>query len=449
MGFTERRRGGGSRRSRWWARPDLRAAQRGAEDARRRHEAAIEECRGFLARAQAVTSVGVWRSGIGDGAEVRWSPETYRILGVDATTHPMLRVADLLSAVHPDDDALVREARALVPVDGRPRTIEYRIRRADGAERWLQELIEVVRDSRGAPAELAGVVRDVTDQRRAVEQLRHSHRMEIVGQFAGTIAHDVNNLSTVIIGYAHLAANEIPVRENPAEDLAQIRRAADAIAALTRQLLAFSRRQLLEPKLFDVDDTIRALEPAVRSLVGPGVRLELQCRASSATVRADESQLEQVVLNLALNARDATASGDTITLETAVTEVPGRSCADGQTLDAGTYVALRVADTGFGMDEVTRRRCFEPFFTTKPVGRGTGLGLATVAGVAHQYGGAVDVESTPGLGSTFTVWLPCAPLGAHAARRTGGAGIESRRSRAADASRGAAPRAGERRVRGS
>jgi signal transduction histidine kinase len=259
------------------------------------------------------------------------------------------------------------------------------------------------------------MLRDVTEHRRAVEHLRHSQRMEVVGEFASTIAHDVNNLSTVILGYAHLAANESPADAGPSDELAQINKAADSIAALTRQLLAFSRRQVLEPALLDVADTIGAIGPAVRSLVGKGVDLVIRHPPPGVTVRADEGQLEQVILNLVLNARDATAAGDTITVEAVVAELDARTAADGAALSRGAYVGLRVGDTGIGMDESTRERCFEPFFTTKPLGRGTGLGLATVSAIAQRHGGGADVESAPGEGSVFTVWLPRAPLGARAA----------------------------------
>jgi len=398
----------------------LRGGRRRVEEARRRYEAALEECHRFLDRAQALSRIGIWRADAGENPRLHWSDETYRIVGF-GDARPELRLADFLALVHPDDLALVTDTHVRVRADGVSRTVEYRIVRPDGAEAWLQEAIEAVRAGSGGPddpAELTGVLRDVTDQRRAVEQLRHSHRMEVVGEFASTIAHDVNNLSTVIMGYAHLAASEEQPEEERTEELAQINKAADAIAALTRQLLAFSRRQVLEPALVDLDDTIRSIEPAVRSLVGPGVGLEVRSRLAGAIVRADESQLEQVVLNLVLNARDATAPGATITLETAAAELGPHTCADGAWLPGGGYVGLRVADTGCGMDDTTRQRCFEPFFTTKPLGRGTGLGLATVSTVAHRHGGGVDVESTPGLGSVFTVWLPRASVGAPAAAQS-------------------------------
>ena len=234
--------------------------------------------------------------------------------------------------------------------------------------------------------------------------------MEVVGQFASTIAHDVNNLSTVIIGYAHLAASEARGREDPTEEIQQISKAADGIAALTRQLLAFSRRQVLEPTLVDVNDAIEAIRPAVLSLVGAGVELEIRPRLTGALVRADPSQLEQVVLNLVLDAGDATFSGGTITVQTIVAELEAHSCWDGTTLPAGSYVRVRVTDTGFGMDDATRQRCFDPFFTTKPLGRGTGLGLATVSSIAQRHGGGTDVNTAPGLGSGFTVWLPRAAV---------------------------------------
>jgi PAS domain S-box-containing protein len=345
---------------------------------------------------------------------LHWSPETYHIVGLDER-EPVPRVADFLELVHPDDEPVVREALTRVARGGSNRTVEFRVRRPDGEQRWLQQTVERVRDAPDGRTVLAGVVRDVSDQRRAVEQLQHAQRMEVVGQYAGTIAHDVNNLATVIMGYSNLATVEAREQRDPGAELAQITKAADAIATLTRQLLAFSRRDVLEPTVFDVNDTVRSLEPAVRSLLGPRVRLEIGMHPAGAYVRADESQLEQVVLNLALNARDATLPGGMITIETLVADFESRRCGDGAWLGAGSYVGVRVADTGFGMDDVTRHRCFEPFFTTKSLGRGTGLGLATVAGIVHRHGGATDVETEHGLGSAFTVWLPRAAATARTA----------------------------------
>ena len=389
-------------------------AQRRAEEADRLHETAADEYTeylGFLARARHISRIGTWRSGLGDDATLHWSPEAYRILGLDAGD-PVPRVADFLGLVHSTDAPLVREALARVGAGGLDSSIEFRVTRPDGATRWLHQTIERVRGTVGDPPELAGTLRDITDQRRAVEQLQHAQRMEVVGQYASTIAHDVNNFATVIMGYAHLATVEAREQRDPASELAQITKAADAIATLTRQLLAFSRREMLEPTVFDVNDTVRSLEPAVRSLLGPRVRLEIRTHPDGAFVRADEGQIEQVALNLALNARDASLPGGTITIETVVAELDGHRASDGEWLAPGSYVGVRVADTGFGMDDVTRRRCFEPFFTTKSLGRGTGLGLATVAGIVHRHGGATDVETTQGLGSGFTVWLPRAATAA-------------------------------------
>jgi PAS domain S-box-containing protein len=398
----------------------LEEAQQRADAARRRYEAGLDECRRFLQRAQVLGRIGIWRCDASEDPVLHWSAETYRIVGF-GEERPELRLSDFLALVHPDDVALVRETFLRVSDDAEPRTIEYRVLRPDGAEGWLQESVEAMPRGGAGRTELTGVLRDVTEHRRAVEQLRHSQRMEIVGEFASTIAHDVNNLSTVIIGYAHLAASEAHAAEDPTGELDQINKAADSIAALTRQLLAFSRRQTLEPAVLDVADTLAALEPAVRSLVGPGVELVIRRPPGGVTVRADASQLEQVLLNLVLNARDATSAGGTITLEAVEVELDTHVSSDGAALPPGGYIGLRVTDTGFGMDDVTRERCFEPFFTTKPLGRGTGLGLATVSAIAHRHGGGTDVESTPGLGSTFTVWLPRAPVGvrATAPSRTG------------------------------
>jgi signal transduction histidine kinase/ActR/RegA family two-component response regulator len=276
------------------------------------------------------------------------------------------------------------------------------------------------------------IVDDITERRRAEEgvraleaQLRQSQKMEAVGQLAGGIAHDFNNLLTAIKGYAHVALYGLGgVKDTSApeaaaavasarDDLHEIVGAADRAASLTAQLLAFSRRQVLQPVTLDLNGRATAMEGMVRRLIGEHIEVRLDLRARPGHVRADPSQVEQVLLNLVLNARDAMPAGGRLTIGT-VDPSPdaGSATVEGPALSAGRFVALTVRDTGVGMDESTLSRVFEPFFTTKEVGKGTGLGLSTVYGIVKQSGGDVRLESAPGQGTTVTVYLPAADGGA-------------------------------------
>jgi len=252
------------------------------------------------------------------------------------------------------------------------------------------------------------VLRDVTEREQLADQLREAQKLDSIGQLAGGIAHDLNNLLTPIVGLAELAAAREGASAGVAADLAEIRDAADRAAELTRQLLAFARRQHLEMRALDVSAVLGGLEPLLRRLIRENVQLEVDLSADLPAVRADASQLQQVVLNLVLNARDAMREGGRLLLETrAVRLQPGADAAR-LGLPAGPYVRLRVRDAGCGMDEATLERIFEPFFTTKALGLGTGLGLAVVHGIVKQHGGSLAVESALGRGSCFDIYLPAA-----------------------------------------
>lgn len=239
----------------------------------------------------------------------------------------------------------------------------------------------------------------------AEEQLRHSQKLEAVGRLAGGVAHDFNNLLTAIIGYSELIEkrNDGDTREH-----AQlIRKAGEQAAGLTRQLLAFSRKQLLDPRVFELNTLVRDMEKLLQRVIGEAIHIVIDSTAQHGRVLADPNQLEQVLLNLAVNARDAMPGGGTLRISTADVAVTAEEIATrGIDVEPGNYVALVVSDTGSGMDEETRSRIFEPFFTTKGPGQGTGLGLATVYGIVKQSGGGIIVESTRGEGSTFSIFLP-------------------------------------------
>jgi two-component system cell cycle sensor histidine kinase/response regulator CckA len=334
-----------------------------------------------------------------------------------------------LERVHPADrDALQHSVAAAVADPATTvSTVQYRVRRADDHYAYVSGSLIVQRSQDGSAERVIGSIRDVTSEHLLEDRLRQAQKMEAVGQLAGGVAHDFNNLLTVIGGHVFMLEQASgdnsakPGEPDPrsAKHLAGITRATDRAASLTRQLLAFGRKQLLSPTLLDVnavvEETLHMMRPAVGERVEISTRLDPNLRA----VYADAGQLGQVLVNLALNARDAMqpTNGGTLTIETANAILADRSearSADASSgavesgLSAGNYVRLTVRDTGTGMDAATLSRAFEPFFTTKPPGRGTGLGLASVYGIVKQSFGDIQAESAPGVGSTFTIHLPAA-----------------------------------------
>ena len=265
------------------------------------------------------------------------------------------------------------------------------------------------------------VVNDVTERRRteqallaSQEQLRQSQKMEAIGSLAGGIAHDFNNLLTAILGYCDLALEGIPAASTASEDVGEVRRAAHRAAELTHQLLAFSRRQVLKPRVFSLGVAVEQTEKILRRLISENIALDISVCPQQPMVRADPTQVEQVILNLAVNARDAMPRGGRLRLSTGAVTFDTEHATAGRTLPAGTYAMLAVSDTGTGIAPQVRERLFEPFFTTKPRGQGTGLGLATVYGIMQQSGGGIEVASVPGNGTTFILYFPLAAEAASA-----------------------------------
>jgi signal transduction histidine kinase len=239
------------------------------------------------------------------------------------------------------------------------------------------------------------------------EQLRQAQKMEAIGRLAGGVAHDFNNLLTAIIGYTDLIAERLDPADPTARDVSEIRKAADRAAGLTRQLLAFSRKQLLSPSVISLNDTASGLLQMLPRVIGDHIRTTANLSDGLAPVKADASQMEQVFINLVLNARDAMPMGGLLSIETANVELDEERLANESLhVQPGRYVMLAIGDTGTGMDAATRERAFEPFFTTKPKGKGTGLGLATVYGIIDQSGGAISLDTAPGRGTTVRIYLP-------------------------------------------
>jgi two-component system, cell cycle sensor histidine kinase and response regulator CckA len=251
-----------------------------------------------------------------------------------------------------------------------------------------------------------GVAHETMDQAESEARLRQATKMEAVGRLAGGVAHDFNNLLTAILGYSNLVLDELGPDHPSRPDVEQIRHAAESAASLTRQLLAFSRRQLLQPQILDLNSVVGRMETLLRRMIGEHIRLDTALAPSVACISADQGQLEQVLMNLAINARDAMPTGGTLVISTRDVEVGPDLARVHRGLAPGSYVMLEVSDTGSGMDDAVMANLFEPFFTTKKRGEGTGLGLATVYGIIKQSGGYIAVRSRPGEGSTFSLFLP-------------------------------------------
>jgi PAS domain S-box-containing protein len=253
---------------------------------------------------------------------------------------------------------------------------------------------------------LGGMAVNITERRHLEQQLRQAQKMEAIGKLAGGVAHDFNNIVTIITGYSDMLLSRIGPENSMRRELEQIKKAGDRAHSLTRQLLAFSRRQMLQPKVLDLNAVVTNLEPMLQRLIGENIELVIELKPGLEQVKADPGQIEQVIMNLAINARDAMPQGGKLLLETDNVELDEAYARRHIPTQPGSYVRLAVSDTGCGMDAATQSRIFEPFFTTKEQGKGTGLGLSTVYGIVKQSGGYIWVYSERGQGTTFKIYLP-------------------------------------------
>jgi two-component system, cell cycle sensor histidine kinase and response regulator CckA len=371
---------------------DLKAAERAVHESEARFRALIEGATDLIYVVDA------------DGVISYVSPSIERVLGYRAAERIGASIFDL---IHEDDVEGAKAAlwAGISEQDGRGAG-QIRVRHADGGWRVLEA---VGRNLLESPA-VRGIVihaRDVTERQELEDQLRHAQKMEAVGRLAGGVAHDFNNLLTVIRGNAQLALADLPDPHPARIELEEIGHAAERASALTSQLLAFSRRQILEPREIDISVLLGDMRRMLLRLVTEDIELRSELEASNAPVLADPGQIEQVVMNLVVNARDAMPDGGKLTIATDVVEIgPAGLRAGAERLEPGRYVRLRVRDTGHGMDDALQARIFDPFFTTKEKSKGTGLGLSTVYGIVKQSGGAILVRSAPGRGAEFSVYLP-------------------------------------------
>src|SRR5260221_6955201 len=340
------------------------------------------------------------------GVKGRWryvSPQIEGILGFSQEEW-LADSTNWVKHVHPEDLPAVEEAEAACQ-QGRAFQAEYRVARKDGRIIWVSDSAVVLRGSDGKPL-MEGIIVDITERKQLEGQLQQSRRMEAVGRLAGGIAHDFNNLLTIIKGYTELATQRQEVPSTVRADIEHIEDASERAAGLVRQLLAFSRKQVLQPKNLDLNASVLGLEKLLKRLMGEDIEMKTIVAAGLGTIKADPAQVEQVLMNLVVNARDAMPTGGRIIVETSNVDLDRTYASEHVTVKPGRYVMLAVSDTGTGMSPETAAHIFEPFFTTKGGTKGTGLGLATVYGIVKQSGGYMWVYSEPGKGATFKVYFP-------------------------------------------
>ncbi len=376
---------------------ERRLAEEGLRESEERFRSAFEH-----------SEIGMALQGV-DGRYLRVNRALCQMVGY---TEPELLDMTWQSLTHPED-LDTEENRRLLSGGSRAYQIEKRYLHKHGHPVWALASVSLVRARDGAPLYFIAQVQDISERKRAEEvrqeleaQLRQSQKMEAVGRLAGGVAHDFNNLLTVIRGRSDLLLLQLQPDAPLRRHVELLRQTADRAATLTQQLLAFSRKQMLQPKILDLNLVVATIKKMLRRLIGEHIDVVLHLEPALGRVRADPGQLEQVILNLAVNARDAMPQGGYLTISTANVDLDETFVRQNPGAQPGSFVRLSVSDTGVGMDSGTQAHLFEPFFTTKGVGRGTGLGLATVYGIVKQSGGYIAVESTPGRGTTFTIYLP-------------------------------------------
>ncbi|MGD0009881.1 MAG: response regulator [Terriglobia bacterium] len=346
--------------------------------------------------------LGVYRS-TPDGRVLMANPALLRMLGYDSWQELAFRnlEGDSFEAGHPRSAFCEQIER-----EGEATGLEAAWKRRDGSEIFVRESARAFRADDGRVLYYDGVVEDVTERRRLEEQLRQAQKMEAVGRLAGGVAHDFNNLLTIIIGYSDLLLERVSLRDGMRPPVEEIKKAADRAASLTRQLLAFNRKQVLPPHIVDLNSLLTNVDKMLRRMIGKNIKLVTHLPSGLGRVKADPGQIEQVIMNLAVNARDAMPQGGHLTLEAANVDLDSSYATCHESVLPDHYVMIAMSDTGIGMDAETQARIFQPFFTAKQRGKGMGLGLATVYGIVRQSEGHIWVYSEPGKGTTFKVYLP-------------------------------------------
>jgi PAS domain S-box-containing protein len=372
---------------------DRQRVERSREEAEAKYRTLVEQ----VAAISYIAEVGV------DGQWLYVSPQVETMFGF-AVDHWLADSRQWMRHVYPEDQQVV-EAAEEASKRGERFQAEYRVVRRDGRVIWVSDTAVVVPGSHSHPL-MEGIIVDITERKQFEGQLQQARRMEAVGRLAGGIAHDFNNLLTIIKGYTELALMRVKGLPELKTDIERIEDASERASGLVRQLLAFSRRQVLQPKVLDLNGIVWGLDKLLRRLMDGDIEMLTVADKPVGAIKADPGQIEQVIMNLVVNARDAMPDGGRLVVETANEELDATYARDHATVRAGRYVMLAVSDTGVGMSAETVGHIFEPFYTTKENGRGTGLGLSTVYGIVKQSGGYVWVYSEPGRGTTFKVYLP-------------------------------------------
>ena len=388
-------------------------------------EAALQQSERMLRNAEAKAHLGCYQIDVRTG-KVVWSEETFRIFGLDPSS-PAPTVKSYRVLVHPDDASMVfqhfdESIKARTPFD-----LTYRIVRSSGEIRYVHSIGTVEAGPGGTAVTMFGTLQDITEREQAEEALRaerdrftkaveereklqarlnQAQKMESIGRLAGGVAHDFNNMLAVILGHVEMAIDQVDPGLPLHADLQEIRKAASRSADLTSQLLAFARKQTAAPKVLDLNEVVTGTLKMLERLIGEDIHLRWQPKADLWPVQVDPSQVDQILANLCINARDAIAGVGEVIIETGNAAFDEAFCAEHPGFAPGGYVLLAVSDDGCGMGKETLNSLFEPFFTTKEMGKGTGLGLATVYGIVQQNNGFINVSSEPGKGTTFKIYLP-------------------------------------------
>lgn len=350
--------------------------------------------------------IGIWDANYITGS-LKWSPLIESQYGLPPGTFDGT-FDSFIARIHPDDRAQVLAIIENAQRTGEDFSMQHRTIWADGSVHWLEGAGRIHLDGDGRPVRGLGISRDVTERHVLEDQYRQAQKMEAVGRLAGGVAHDFNNLLTAILGHCELLLPTFSAGDSRCADVEEIQKSGHRAAALTRQLLAFSRKQIIEPTLLDLGAVVADMRPMLERLIGEDIVLTCTLAATPTVILADRGQVEQIVMNLVVNARDAMPSGGRLVIDTAPVNVDEDYAATDVTLKPGRFGVLTVSDSGTGITPEVRSRLFEPFFTTKEPGKGTGLGLATVHGVTMRCGGSVHVYSEVGHGSSFRIFLPLA-----------------------------------------
>ena len=366
----------------------------------------LAEANERMALALDGTDEGIWDWNVVTD-EIRFDPNWIRLLGYESETINFT-FKWLKEQIHPDSiPAMEKALQSYLAGHARYYELEYRIKNNQGRWRWIWSRGKCVDfDKNGQPLRFIGTQQDITDRKNLESQFFQAQKMEAIGRLSGGIAHDFNNLLTSIIGYSELMQDN-PSPNDAKEFLEEIIKAGKSATSLIRQLLAFSRNQVFELQLMDLNSEIKELEKMLQRLIGEDIHLRTFLSPDPCQIKADPVQIQQVIINIAVNARDAMPGGGKLTIETSRVDLDeSYACEHDIKLNPGSYIMLSISDTGFGMDRKTREKIFEPFFTTKEKGKGTGLGLATVYGIIKQSNGYIWVYSEPGNGTSFKIYLP-------------------------------------------